>query len=238
MGVKTAISWTSHTWNPWRGCKKVSPGCANCYMFRDQYRYGLDPTVVTRTKPQVWNQLKKWQKAAKDTKEMVFTCSWSDWFIEAADEWRPEAWELVKACPNMVMQILTKRPELIKDRLPPDWGDGYDNVGLGVSVENKDYLGRIEELIKHPAKVHFVSAEPLIGSLKGINLKDIEWLIAGGESGPNFRPMKEEWAIDLRDKCAEKGVSFFYKQGSSLLPGKDNTLAGQIYEDWPPSWLN
>lgn len=238
MGNKTNISWTSRTWNPWIACQKVSPGCANCYMFREMERYGLDPTVVTKTK--TWNQPKRWQKecAANNTKEMVFTCSWSDFFIKQADEWRPDAWKIIKDCPNLIWQILTKRPELIRDRLPPDWGNGYDNVALGVSVESNKYLSRIDKLIKIPSKVHFISAEPLLGPLPDLNLKDVEWLIAGGESGSSFRPMDIEWAKEIRDKCKKAKVPFFFKQGANFKPGQNNTIDGVTYEEWPKDWLN
>jgi protein gp37 len=207
-------------------------------MFTEQRRYGLDPTVVTRTK--TWGQPKKWQKeaAATNTKQMVFTCSWSDFFIEQADPWRDEAWKVIKNCPNLIFQVLTKRPELIQSRLPADWGTGYDNVGLGVSVENDKYLGRVDLLRQIPAKIHFISAEPLLGSIKDIDLTDIEWLIAGGESGPNFRIMDLQWAREIRDKCVANGVAFFYKQGSALLPGRDNVLDGQVWEQWPKEWMN
>lgn len=183
---------------------------------------------------------KKWQKeaAATNTKQMVFTCSWSDFFIEDADPWRAEAWKVIKDCPNLIFQVLTKRPELIQARLPADWGTGYDNVGLGVSVENDKYLSRVDLLRQIPAKIHFISAEPLLGSIKDIDLTDIEWLIAGGESGPNFRHMDLQWAREIRDKCVAEGVAFFYKQGSALLPGRDNILDGRVWEQWPKGWLN
>ena len=117
-----------------------------------------------------------------------FTCSWSDFFIEEADAWRAEAWRLIKECPDLIFQILTKRPQRIADHLPSDWGDGgYSNVALGVSVENNKYLPRIDILRTIPAPIHFVSAEPLLGSLQGMDLTHIEWMIVGGESGSNFQ---------------------------------------------------
>lgn len=121
MGQKTIISWTNRTWNPWRGCTKISPGCKNCYMFTAQTRYGNDPSVVVRTK--TWKDPFRWQREAEknDRQELIFTCSWSDWFHEDADEWRPEAWEIVRSCPNLVFQILTKRPDRIEEKLPADW---------------------------------------------------------------------------------------------------------------------
>ncbi len=128
MGQATIISWTHHTWNPWRGCTKISAGCKNCYMFTAQERYGNDPRIVLRTK--TWKDPLRWQRlaAAEHIRELVFTCSWSDWFHESADEWRDEAWALVKECPNLVFQILTKRPERIAEHLPADWGSGYDRI--------------------------------------------------------------------------------------------------------------
>jgi protein gp37 len=238
MGEFTGIGWTLRTFNPWRGCKKISPGCANCYMFTEQYRYKLDPTIVTRTK--TWGQPRKWQKALNGTtkKEMVFTCSWSDFFIEQADPWREEAWKLIKSCPNLIFQILTKRPKLIPKRLPADWGTGYDNVALGVSIESAAYNGRADDLRVVPARWRFISAEPLLASVKGLDLKDIHWLIAGGESGPGFRIMDLDWAREARDMCAEAKVPFFYKQDSGPVPGKNNILDNRTWEEWPAEWLN
>src|SRR3990167_6659641 len=175
MSEKTTISWTKHSWNPWRGCKKISPGCAHCYMFTEQRRYGNDPAVVMRTK--TWGDPLKWQKkaAAAGVFENVFTCSWSDWFIEQADEWREEAWQIVKRTPNLIYQILTKRPENIASRLPKDWGSGYQNVWLGVSVEDQKHADkRITKLLKIPAVVRFLSCEPLLGpvDLRSIQIED------------------------------------------------------------------
>src|SRR3954467_13177575 len=138
------VAVTHYTWNPWRGCTKVSPGCKNCYMFRDQRRYGRDPSQVVRTK--TWREAVRWQKKAEAAgrTDLVFTCSWSDWFHADADAWRPEAWEVVRRCPNLTFQILTKRPERIREHLPADWGAGYENVWLGVSVERNDYVGRAD----------------------------------------------------------------------------------------------
>ena len=238
MGEFTGIGWTLRTFNPWRGCKKVSPGCANCYMFTEQYRYKLDPTIVTKTT--TWSQPRRWQKALNGTnkKEMVFTCSWSDFFIEEADAWRSDIWKLIKETPNLIYQILTKRPELIPTRLPPDWDKGYDNVALGVSIENAKYNFRADKLREVPARWRFISAEPLLGSVKGLDLTGIHWLIAGGESGPGFRNMDLDWARECRDMCAAANVKFFYKQGSDFKPGQNNVLDGAVHEEWPAEWLN
>lgn len=183
MGRQTGIHWTHRTWNPWRGCHKVSPGCARCYMFREQRRYGHDPTKVTRTK--TWCDPPRWNREAEAAgrKFLVFTCSWSDFFIEDADPWRPEAWDVIRRCPNLVFQILTKRPERISKNLPPDWEQGYPNVWVGVSVENQDSARRLDHLLAVPALVHWVSAEPLLGPVDFTAWLDrLDWIVVGAES--------------------------------------------------------
>jgi len=224
MSQSTGIEWTQATWNPWRGCTKVSPGCAHCYMFREQKRYGRDPAVVTRSKTTFLDPL-RWP-----TGRLIFTCSWSDWFHEAADDWRDEAWDIIRRTPRHTYQILTKRPERIAQHLPRDWGTGYPNVWLGVSVENQRHIGRADLLARVPAVVRFLSCEPLLGPLTfrwavwhpigrtattdhldGLR-HYFHWLIAGGESGPEARPCRAEWLRSLRDECREAGVPFFLKQ--------------------------
>lgn len=230
----SAISWTGDTWNPWRGCTKISPGCKNCYMFRDQRRYGLVPETVVRTTKAKWRDpiRRQRQLAMTGRTARVFTCSWSDWFHEAADEWRPEAWTVIKACSNIDFQILTKRPRRILNNLPADWGTGYPNVWLGVSVEREDYLWRVEELTKVPAAIRFISAEPLLGPLQ-LDLHGLDWVIVGGESGPGYRRMDPEWARQIRHQCQAAGVSLFFKQQSGRLPGADPYLDGERIQEYP-----
>ena len=139
MAESTGIGWTDATWNPWYGCTKVSPGCAHCYMFREQIRYGRDPEVVTRSKTKFADPL-KWTKG-----RMIFTCSWSDWFHPAADAWRPEAWEIIKRTPHHTYQILTKRPERIADNLPDDW-QVYASDGLPMPMDG-EHFATIREAI-------------------------------------------------------------------------------------------
>lgn len=251
MSARTGIAWTEATWNPWYGCTKVSPGCAHCYMFREQIRYGKNPEVVTRSKTKFTEPL-KWKEP-----RLVFTCSWSDWFHEAADVWRPEAWEIIKRTPHLTYQILTKRPERIQANLPADWGEGYPNVWLGVSVENQRHAYRAAILAATPAKIRFISAEPLLGPvtlndlyyiqpswIHGLNEENshvvpmdfLHWVIVGGESGDKCRPMKEEWARNLRDECAAAGVAFFLKQLGGNPDKRDNAKAvidGQTYTEMP-----
>lgn len=159
MGETTGISWTEVTWNPWMGCTRVSKGCDGCYMFREQRQYGNDPELVRRSKTKFDLPLKI------EKPSLVFTCSWSDWFHEAADAWRDEAWDIVRRSPQHTFQILTKRPGRIPRCLPDDWGDGYPNVWLGTSIESAQFNYRADHLRRVPAALRFLSCEPLLGSL-------------------------------------------------------------------------
>jgi protein gp37 len=164
---------------------------------------------------------------------LVFTCSWSDWFHEGADAWREEAWDIIRRTPHLTYQILTKRPERMRQHLPADWGNGYPNVWLGVSVENQRWTTRIPWLLKVPSVVHFLSCEPLLGPLDLLTVENphdpyahclsagfdgerllprVDWVIAGGESGADARPMELDWARSLRDQCQTAGVPYFLKQ--------------------------
>ena len=246
MGSTTGIAWTDATWNPWYGCSKVSPGCAHCYMFRDMARYGRDAEIVTRSKTKFTYPLRpKFRRdvetAANDAsgrRPRIFTCSWSDWFHPGADAWRADAWRVIRETPEYDYQILTKRPEFIRDRLPSDWGDGYPNVWLGVSVENNRWVERADLLVNLPARLRFVSAEPLLGpvTFRLDVLADIDWLIAGGESGPDFREMREDWAVDLRNQCRDAGTAFFLKQLGGWPDARAHdkaVLLGKTYTEFP-----
>jgi protein gp37 len=232
------IQWTGATWNPWHGCKKVSAGCKFCYMFRDKERYGQEPTSVLKSKTMFKEPL-KWTDP-----QLIFTCSWSDWFIEEADEWRTEAWEVIKNTPHHTYQILTKRPERILECLPADWCNGYPNVWLGVSVESNDFKHRIETLSKVPANIRFISAEPLIAEL---NLDDMSlllsekyhWLIIGGESGNLtgkylFRECKIDWIHTVIEVGMKTNTSVFVKQLGTHL-AKELKLTdrhGGNFDEW------
>ena len=233
MSDQTIIAWTEHTWNPWRGCTKVSPGCAHCYMFTAQERYGQDPETVIRTG--TWGQPAKWEREAAAARRTarVFTCSWSDWFHVDADPWRAEAWAVVKACPHLHFQILTKRDDRIVAHLPPDWGEGYPNVWLGVSIENDRHTYRADRLRDIPAAVRFISAEPVLGPMPSLDLRGIDWLIVGGESGPNFRAMDHAWVRELRALAAAAGTAFFFKQSAAPKTEMGIELDGQIVRDYP-----
>lgn len=229
MSEKTGIEWTDATWNPWRGCTQVSAGCDLCYMFREQRRYGNDPEIVVRSKTTFTEPL-RWTKP-----RMIFTCSWSDWFHEAADPWRDEAWQIIRDTPHHIYQILTKRPGRIHRCLPADWGSGYPNVWLGVSIENQDAAFRVRQLQAIPADRRFISAEPLIGPL-ALDLTGIDWLIAGGESGPGCRPFDPAWAKALLAQCRMYGTAFFLKQlggWPDKRGGQAAVLDGMRYTEMP-----
>jgi protein gp37 len=263
MGETSAIEWTDSTWNPWRGCDKISPGCAHCYMFTAQERYGRDPGVVTRCAPGTFYaplRSRKWAQErdaciARKGSHLVFTCSWSDWFHEDADAWRDEAWEIIRQTPESTYQILTKRPERILDCLPDWWGItdhlAPANVWLGVTIENRRFIERAELLRDVPANVRFISAEPLLGPLmiyeerqagiapawdwsQSLDLHDIDWLITGGESGPKHRRFDPAWAIDLRDACELHGVAFLHKQnGGATSKSNGRLLSGRTHDGLP-----
>lgn len=221
MGKTTGISWTDATWNPWQGCTKVSDGCKNCYMYREKKRYGQDPFTVVRSKPATFNAPLKWNLPEGSR---IFVCSWSDFFHEDADEWREEAWNIIASLPQYNFLIPTKRPERIHNMI----GQSYwylENVWLGASVENqKTFDERITYLLDIPAKVHWISAEPLLGKIDldilgsnyGIDYAEwsqrIKWVVVGGESGPNFRPMAIDWARDITSQCRSANVPVFVKQ--------------------------
>lgn len=218
MIKNSAIEWTGPTWNCWQGCKKKSPGCKNCYMYRDKRRYGQEPSVVVRSKPNTFNKPLKLQKEVNQGKriayqdKLVFTCSWSDFFNPEADKWRLEAWEIIRQCPDLIFQILTKLPERINDHLPPFWNEIKDRCWIGTSIENQDYLHRIDYLEQTDVSLRFLSLEPLLGPIPNLYLSDIDWVIVGGESGPNARPMDERWVRQIKDQCIAYVIPFFYKQ--------------------------
>lgn len=237
MGENSNIQWTENTWNPWHGCTKVSEGCKYCYMYRDKERYGQDPTTVMRSKSN-FNAPLKWKEPT-----LIFTCSWSDWFIEDADEWRKEAWEIIKKTPQHTYQILTKRPERILQCLPDDWGDGYPNVWLGVSVENQERVGRISVLQCIPARVKFISFEPLIGFINEGYVGMVDWVIIGGESGNDtgkyrYRPCKIDWIEEIINGYKDEEnwpTKIFVKQLGTHLSkelGLKDHHGGDIGE-WP-----
>lgn len=220
-------------WNPWVGCTKVSPGCRDCYMFREQRQHGHDPSVVRRTVEATWNLPHKWQRQCErdGSTRLIFVCSWSDFFHVAADPWRAEAWRIIRSCPNVIFQILTKRPENIVTRLPADWGTGYANVWLGVSIESNEFAERADILRGIPAPVRFIMGEPLIGPMDRVNLDGMDWLILGGESGARetARTCDLTWMMDVVRRRPE-GLAVCVKQLGTRYRLNDQEYVGRDLE--------
>jgi protein gp37 len=231
MGANTRIGWCDNSWNPWQGCLKISPGCKFCYMYRDKRRYGHDPAVVVRSKT-TFEAPRRWRDP-----RVIFTCSWSDFFIEAADAWRPEAWEVMRRTPQHTYLVLTKRPERIVDHLPSGWP--WAHVWLGVSVETREYLGRADALRTIRAARRFLCCEPLLADLGPLELDGIHWVITGGESGPQQRPMEMAWMASLRDQCVAAGVSLYVKQDAAPRDSQQGRIPADLwaYKDRPGAAL-
>lgn len=231
MSDTTAISWTGATWNPWQGCVKISPGCKNCYMYRDKARYGQDGRNIHRSAKATFDKPLKWQREVErgdriGHDRLVFTCSWSDWFLEEADAWRDEAWAMIRACPDLVFQVLTKRAERVHDHLPAGFVAEYSNVWLGVSIEDqRNAEQRIPHMGGWQARIRFLSIEPMLAPMdlrKGIyavgkqvvgtSLESLDWAILGGESGSAARPFDLAWARAVIAQCQAAGVLVYVKQ--------------------------
>lgn len=227
MGANSEIAWTDHTFNPWWGCVRVSPGCQHCYAETFAKRtgnavWGVDaPRRVFGDKH--WAEPLKWNAAAARAGKSarVFCASMADVFENRRDldVWRERLWNLIDATPSLDWLLLTKRPQNIRNLVPSDWlRDPRDNVWLGTTAEDQQRADeRIPALLDVPASVRFVSAEPLIAPVTlGVELRmGLDWLIVGGESGPGARAMDYQWATRLRDECEEAGIWFFYKQGGA-----------------------
>jgi protein gp37 len=241
MGMNSKIEWTTHTFNPWWGCTKVSDGCRFCYAEALSIRYGhwvWGPGAQRRLmSDHHWKEPLKWdaQASRQGLRSRVFCASMADVFDEEAPAGQlSRLWGLIRQTTSLDWQLLTKRPHRIAQSLPSDWGDGYANVWLGTTVEDERVVGRISHLIAVPAVVHFLSLEPLIGPLNDLPLCDIEWVIVGGESGPHSRPMEKSWVLEIRRQCREAGVAFFFKQWGG--PNKKRTgrvLNGRCYSELP-----
>ena len=236
MAYNSSIEWTETTWNPVTGCTKISDGCLNCYaermakrlkaMGQQRYTNGFKVTLH----PDVLKEPNHWVK-----NRLVFVCSMSDLFHEDVPlVFIQEVFDVMEKNPNHTFQVLTKRSKRlveIADKLP--WPN---NIWLGVTVENSKYISRIDDLRKTPAKVKFISAEPLLSKIPDIDLSDIHWVIVGGESGPGARPIEKEWVLDIRDQCVEANVAFFFKQWGGIQKKKTGrSIDGKIYSEMPIS---
>lgn len=250
--INSNIQWTDDTWNPWVGCNRVSAGCDFCYMHR--IMHNQNPSTVRKTKPSSFMMPYGISGSKK-----IFTCSMSDFFIEEADAWRPEAWEIIKNTPQHTYLILTKRVGRIKRCLPTDWGEGYPNVILGTSIEDQSVINRMVILSKLKSSSGtfrlFISAEPLIGPIDFIanqKLEDafklMDWIIVGGESGDApvgssgylyyYRPCDITWIDKIIMDCQSYNIPFFFKQTGNFLARKYKLKAkkGDNVDEWPPKY--
>lgn len=237
MGRNSKIAWCHHTANYWMGCQKVSAACNNCYAETWAERAGMEGLWQgrrQRTSDIKWRENMKYRHITppEGGRPRIFVNSLSDVFDNQVPEaWREEMFKDIKHCVEGDYLLLTKRPQNIAKMLPPDWGDGYPNVWLGTTVENQiEADRRIPHLLAVPARLRFLSVEPLLGpvNLNAICAYDsagdtarldvtrapyrLDWVIVGGESGPGYRQMDPHWARSLRDQCADARVPFFMKQ--------------------------
>jgi protein gp37 len=243
MADRSAIEWTEATWNPTTGCDRISAGCDNCYalglakrlksMGNPKYQTDGDPRT---SGPGFGLQV---HESSLDiphrwaTPRVVFVNSMSDLFhARVPDDFVRRVFDVMASTPRHTYQVLTKRPirlARMSQELP--WPE---NVWMGVSVETMKQAWRVNRLREIPAAVRFVSAEPLLGSLDALDLNGIDWLLAGGESGPNHRPMDPEWVRELKQACSDTGVAFFFKQWGGRTPkAQGRKLDGSTYNEMP-----
>ena len=232
--AQTKIEWTELTWNPTTGCNKVSQGCKFCYaevmarrlkaMGLEKYRNGFELTLHEDALkiPYTWKQPK-----------IVFVNSMSDLFHKDISlAFIQRVFKVMNDNPQHVFQVLTKRADiLLQHHKKLNW---THNIWMGVSIENEKNLSRVSLLRRTTAKVKFLSCEPLIGPLPNLNLKKIDWVIVGGESGRRPRPMKPEWVFEIHNKCIEENVPFFFKQwGGTNKKKTGRILKGKTYSEMP-----
>ena len=239
MSLNSQIEWTDATWNPVRGCTKISPGCKHCYAetFAERFRgvkghpyeQGFDLRLVPAklTEPFSWRSPK-----------LVFVNSMSDLFHEGVpDDYIEAVCRVMVTARWHTFQVLTKRSARLKQLLsgPLRFAAEQDHVWWGVSVEDKKYgLPRVDDLRATPACVRFLSIEPLLEDLGAFDLSGISWTIVGGESGPGARRMLEEWVVSVRDQCRDARVPFFFKQWGGVRKKKNGRkLEGKTYDEYP-----
>jgi len=239
MSQNSSIEWTDATWNPVRGCTKISPGCKNCYAetFAERFRgvkgHPYEQGFDLRLVPEKLAEPLRWRKS-----KMIFVNSMSDLFHdEVPDNYIVAVTQVMVAAKWHTYQVLTKRSERLRKLLNTKlrFAAEQRHIWWGVSVEDKKYgLPRIEDLRNADAAVRFLSVEPLLEHLGRVDLRGIDWMIVGGESGAGARPMKKEWVLPLRDQCKRSGVPFFFKQWGGVRKAKaGRRLDGKTYDEFP-----
>jgi protein gp37 len=234
MPDNSPIEWTEATWNPVTGCDKVSPGCAHCYAetFAERWRgipgHPYEQGFSLKLWPQRLEQPLRWLRP-----RMIFVNSMSDLFHEdIPDSYIEQIFEVMGQAHWHTFQILTKRHERLAELAPSlAW---HPNVWMGVTIENRRFIHRADYLREVDAAVRFISAEPLLGPLEGLDLTGIHWLIVGGESGPRHRRIDAAWVTELRDRCLDESVAFFFKQWGGRTPkAGGRELDGQTWNELP-----
>lgn len=234
MAQASSIEWTEATWNPVTGCTKISPGCANCYaermslrlqaMGQNNYRNGFTVT----TQPHMLALPERWR-----TPQTIFVNSMSDLFhSRVPTDYIQQVFDVMNRARHHRYQVLTKRSQrLMRLSRQLDW---QPHVWMGVSVESQSYTYRIDHLRETGAHIKFLSLEPLLGPLRRLDLRGIDWVIVGGESGPFARPMDPDWVLDLRDQCQVARVPFFFKQwGGTRKNLTGRLLDGRTWDEMP-----
>jgi len=234
MATRSGIEWTEFTWNPVTGCTKLSPGCAHCYAERmalrlraagqPNYAHGFKLTPHEH----MLEVPLRWKKP-----QMIFVNSMSDLFHEDVPlEFIQKVFDVMRRASWHTFQVLTKRSKrLLELDSEIDWPP---NVWMGVSVENQDYTFRIDHLRQTHAYIKFLSLEPLLGPLSDLDLRGMDWIIVGGESGPGARPIKEEWVIDIKDQCRVAHIPFFFKQWGGVRKKRTGrVLQGRTWDGIP-----
>ena len=234
MSTHSGIEWTESTWNPLTGCTKISPGCKHCYaermakrlqaMGQPNYANGFKLAIheIVLEKPLEWK-----------TPQVIFVNSMSDLFHEKVPvDFIQETFDVMRRAIWHQFQVLTKRAERLAElSLQIDWPE---NVWMGVSVENQDYVSRIDCLRRTGARIKFLSLEPLLGPIQQLDLTGINWAIVGGESGPGARPVLQEWVTDIRDQCVAAHVPFFFKQWGGVQKKRaGRALEGRTWDEMP-----
>lgn len=235
MAQSSKIEWTEVTWNPITGCTKISPGCSHCYAERIAYRFAgmhgypnRPHHFDVRLRPERLEQPLRWNKS-----RIVFVNSMSDLFHEDVPlEFIQQVLTIMRTASKHTFQVLTKRSaRLLELNTQIDWPT---NVWMGVSVENEDYLFRIDHLKQTDARAKFLSFEPLLGPINDLDLQGVHWVIVGGESGPKARPMKKEWVVAIKRQCTKASVPFFFKQWGGVNKKRNGRkLEGRTWDEMP-----
>jgi len=239
MSSQSSIEWTDATWNPVRGCTKISPGCKHCYAetFAERFRgvkgHPYEQGFDVRLVPEKLAEPLRWR-----TPRMIFANSMSDLFHDLVpDDYIVAVARVMATAKWHTYQVLTKRAERLRRLLNSDLAfvARQPHIWWGVSVEDKKYgVPRIEQLQRAKAAVRFLSVEPLLEDLGQLDLQGIDWMIVGGESGPGARPMKKDWVLGVRDQCKKAGVAFFFKQWGGVHKAKTGRrLEGKTYDEFP-----